>query len=158
MKRFRFSLKAVLTLRQRQERLALETYSQTLTRRHEAQGRLTSVERDLENAWTELREYQQGDASAYELAAASNFCEFQDERRLQAVEALRDAQKAVDAAWKQLVFARQRREAVEKYRQRQHAVHRHTAQCEDQKLLDELAQRRAGIIGAWSLNVLPSEA
>jgi flagellar export protein FliJ len=96
--------------------------------------------------------------SAERLRRATDFCQFLDEQRQLAATAVQTAQQAVDAAWKKLVVARQRREAVEKYRQRQWAAHRAAAQREDQKLLDEVAQRRAASgVSAWGLGPVLQE-
>ena len=150
MKRFRFSLQAVHTLRQRQEQVALEAYSRALRARQLARDRLQAVERELELAWAARRACQSQPAPAARLRAANEFCAFLDDQRLAAASHLRTAQQAVDAAWKKLVLARQRREAVEKYRQRQWREHQAATQRAEQKWLDEIAQRRAVVAGAWA--------
>src|SRR6185436_18232796 len=47
MKKFQFKLQAVLTLRQREEQVALEGYSRALQSRQAAAERLAEIERDL---------------------------------------------------------------------------------------------------------------
>lgn len=159
MKRFRFSLQAVHTLRQRLEQVALEAYSQTLLRRQQVLARLQAIDFGLELAWAALRTWQTQDMAAAELRAAHEFCALLSEQKKETAGQLREAQQLVDVAWKKLVLARQRREGVEKYRQRQWAAYQVAAQREDQKLLDEVAQRRAAGInaGAWSLQPVLAE-
>ena len=157
MKRFRFSLQAVQTLRQRLERVAFEAYSQTLVRRQQALDGLQAADRTLALTWVALREYQLEGATAASLAAGNDYCQVLDARRQEAAVAVREAQKAVDVAWKKLVVARQRREAVEKYRQRRWGEYQRAVLREDQKILDEIAQRRVALTAEWSLHALPTE-
>jgi flagellar biosynthesis chaperone FliJ len=118
MKKFRFSLQALQTLRQRQEHDALERYGAAVQTRTRATLELTAAQRQLEIGWELLREAMSGQSTLGTLTQLKAYCERVEEQRQQCLSAVEAAQALVVKAWEALLFARQ------------------------QKALDELANRR----------------
>jgi flagellar export protein FliJ len=155
MKRFRFSLQAVQTIRQRQERLALQHYTDSANARRAAEEQLRVARNDVSAAWAASREQLTSTTlSADAIAQMRNFCRLREERERQCEAQLREAAKLLEAAWKKLVTARQRREAVEKFYQRQRRRYDRDCERESEKTLDEIAHRRPLAMPAWSLTAL----
>ena len=154
MKRFRFNLQAVLVLRQRQEQLARELYARTETARRQAAAELAFAERQRDGAWAISREQLQKGATADLLWQLGRYCDGLEQRRAACAVALHEAYKATDLAWKKLVLARRRREAVVKYRERRWAGYLRQCRREEQILLDEIAQHRTTALAELGLNAV----
>ena len=154
MKRFRFSLQAVQTLRQRQEQVALQQYTETLVTRRAAEDQLRSARNDVTAAWSASREQLSSSVSADAIVQMRNFCRLREERHRHCETQLHEADKALELSWKRLVIARQRREAVEKFYRRQRRTHDYACEREAEKLLDEIAHNRPLNSAAWNLTAL----
>lgn len=141
MKRFRFSLQALFTVRQRQEQQTLEVYARALAAQQQAADRLCKTERECEQVWQLSRQRRASAAPAAHLAQMEDYCHVMEEFRKRCAEALRQARQATSAALKKFLAARQAREAVDKFRTRQRERHDHEARREEQKMIDEGAQR-----------------
>ena len=72
------------------------------------------------------------------------------ERRAQLTRELSDAQRLVEAAARQLVLATQRREVLERLRDRQRRAYDYLTARTEQKLLDETSGRTRSVLGALS--------
>jgi len=72
-----------------------------------------------------------------------------EERRAGQVLELDEARRTAEEAWRLLVIATQRREALERLRRRQRIVHVAQAARVEQKILDELAGRGSKLADAW---------
>jgi flagellar export protein FliJ len=145
MKRFRFTLQALLTVLQQREQGALEVYARALAERQRAVERLHEAQRQCEEAWELGRDRMVAGAPAAHLLQVEQYCREMKELELRCVEVAQQAQRMVDGSLEKLIEARQAREAVEKFRSRQHDHYDHEVRREEQKLLDDLAQR-AGVI------------
>lgn len=142
MKAFRFTLQAILTLRQRQEQVCLEQYGQAVQAREQALARLEAVQAELESAWAHRRALQTAGAPLARLIQADDWCQTVDARRTACAAALREAQSQVAAAWSRFLAARRQREGVEKYRARQKRRYDLDCQREEQRILDDLNTSR----------------
>lgn len=143
MKPFRFSLQAVLTVRQRQEREALERYAAALMDRRKAGEALEAVEQELARGADVLRGRLAVSVPAGDVAQHQNHLRDIDARRAQAAAALRAADQAVAPALKAMLEARRQREVVEQCRDKQRLRHQRDLWAAEAKLIDELALRRA---------------
>jgi len=143
MKRFRFTLQAVLTVRDRQEQAAREQYAQAVARQHDARDRLRVAEREVAAAADRQREQTQAGAVAAELRAAVAYVRAAEERRQQCAGELAAADQRVRRELEAWLAARQKREAVERLRQRQWQRYRGAVAAQEQKELDELATQRS---------------
>lgn len=142
MKSFRFSLQAVLTLRQRQERFALEAHAAALLARHQALERVRLAERELSAAWSELRRRQDTGCSAAELAQASAFSQSLSRRRDEVISALALSERGVNVSLKNLLEMRRQREIVDACHDKQKVAHQREMARQQNRLLDDLAGRR----------------
>jgi flagellar FliJ protein len=143
MKRFRFSLQAVLTVRQRQEQVALERLAEAIAARQLAIDRLNEVQQACKNAWALSRERTAAGAPAAHLAQLHDYCHDLEQLQKDCEQAVQAAQRVVDQKWEKLVAARQAREAVDKLLERQRERYDRELQREEQKMLDDMTSQRA---------------
>ena|SRR2546425_7944684 len=143
MKRFRFSLEAVLTVRQRAEREALASYAESLLARERALERLAVLHHELSATWTHLRQELAAGCAAGRLDQLRHYCRGLEEELTRREEAVGHAERAVNHALRKMLSARQQREVVDKFRDQQRAQYDRKLTRENQKFLDELASQRA---------------
>jgi len=153
MKVFRFSLEAVRTLRQRKEQEAMEQYSRALLARQQVLDLLEAIEERISRNFARMRELLAGGCSAGQAAQAQSYHRSLEKHRDDCVAALGLAERRVQAAFKAMLAARQRREAVEVYRDKQRAAHSRLEWREEQKIQDEFALRRV-----TALNPVPTQS
>jgi flagellar export protein FliJ len=142
MKAFRFTLEAVRTLRQRQEQEALETYARALLARQQVLESLEDMNQRIVRDYAHMRQLRAGRCTAAQAAQAQNFHASLEKKRDDCLAALGQAERQVNAASHAMLAARQQREMVDVYREKQHAVHQRLELREEQKILDEFAIRR----------------
>lgn len=151
MKKFHFTLQALQTLRERQEKSALELYAQAVTARQLALENLESVMRHCEESWSFCRAEMARGAEAAQIARMEAYCRTVEEQRARCAAEAQAAQRVMDQRWQKLVLARRDREAVERYRDHQHARYERELQRDEQKALDDLAGRRGSGEWFWKL-------
>ena len=142
MKAFRFTLEAVRTLRQRQENEALEAYAGALLARQQILDALAALEEQIARDFARTRQLLANSCTAAQAAQAQNYHRSLENKREESVIALGLAERRVHAASQAMLAARQQREIVDTFREKQHAVHQRLELREEQKLLDEFAGRR----------------
>ncbi|MGH9592816.1 MAG: flagellar export protein FliJ [Bryobacteraceae bacterium] len=156
MKAFRFTLEAVQTLRKRQEHQATELYVRSMLARQQAADLVESVREQILINQREMNRLLSAGCTASAAFQASTYQCALEKRLDERILALSQAERRVNAAFQAMLSARRQTKIVEKYRQKQLAHHQRNALREDQKLLDDLASRRAGSILSWnSPEVLP---
>ncbi|MGA2175606.1 MAG: flagellar export protein FliJ [Verrucomicrobiota bacterium] len=148
MKAFRFTLEAVRTVRQRQENDALELYARALLARQQVLDALEAVDGRINDDWSHIRQLLANGCSAAQAAQAHRFHRSLEKERDDCVAALGQAERRVQSASQAMLAARQQREIVETYREKQHLRHQRLEAREEQKLLDEFAVRRVTAIHA----------
>lgn len=141
MKHFRFTLQALLTVRQREERDALENYARKLQTRQQALDDLAAIENDLALAWNDLRHQMIEGTHAAALLQRQAHCHHLGQQREQRLTLLSQAEEAANLALLTVLTARQNREVVEKFLDQQRKNYQRECNREEQKLLDELAHR-----------------
>lgn len=139
MKPFRFTLQALLTVREREERAAFELYARTLQLRQQAFDDLTAVESDLAAARVELRHQMVKGGPVAGLLQRQSHCHQLGEQREPLADALARAEKAARLALLHMITAQQNREVVDKFLETQQKNYQRDCTREEQKLLDELA-------------------
>ena len=149
MKRFRFTLQALHTLRQRQENVALEHYGAALLHRQDALRLLQRAENDLAQTWLDLQQHLQAGCDAALALQARSLCAAVEERRTRAHQDLGQAELDVQRTFAAMIEARRQREIVDKLHDRQLRAHEHAAAVTEHKLLDELALRRLPAALDW---------
>lgn len=144
MRRFRSTLQALLTVRQRQERLAMERYSEALQSRQRAAAALSTADQVRVQASEHLKQRLSSGMQAAEAMREQAHYKVLESKRDAAQHALTVAENGIPAALKAMLTARQQREAVEECITRQRERHQRDQQNQERKLLDELALRRRG--------------
>jgi flagellar export protein FliJ len=150
MKAFHFTLEAVRTLRQRQEQATMEQYAQALLVRQQALDRLAAAQNELTVCAENLRAKLIAGCTASDAAQANEYHRSLARRRDECGAQLGLAERRVNAALQAMLGARQQREIVDKYFDKQKSRHQREVLREEQKLLDDLAGRRGNSILTWN--------
>lgn len=149
MKAFRFSLQAILTLREEREQEAQRHYARMLRAVQAVNAELAAVDRQLTALAAEQQARLGTGLMANELERLGNYRVVLEERLGILQRDLARAQQASDLAKDALIKATQSRQALENYRQKLHRAYDYTLAREEQKLLDDLAGRASTLAGAW---------
>jgi flagellar FliJ protein len=149
MKAFRFSLQAILTLREEREREAQRHYARMLRAVEAVQSDLAGVQQHLTTLAAEQQARLRTGLPANELERLGHYRVVLEERRIRLQQELVRAQQAADLAQASLIKATQAREALENYRQKLHRAYDYTLARDEQKLLDDLAGRTSTFASAW---------
>ena len=142
MKAFKFTLEAVRTLRTRQEKNALEQYGKAVKTREQAVALLWKAREELGKIFQERMNLSEG-AAASDLAQLERWTGEVATRERECLQNVQLASMRVEDAWQDLLKARQEREIVEKFLDRQRERYDRALDREEQKSLDELASRQA---------------
>jgi flagellar export protein FliJ len=142
MKRFKFSLQAVQTVRERSARTALEAYARALRDLTEAEHTLEAAERALKQQIEDWRRAMKSGFSPSEMLQHEHARTMLEARRNERAQALRDANKAVVEAQGAFQLARQKCDVVERFHERQRRDFTLAGLKEEQHLLDEMAASR----------------
>jgi flagellar export protein FliJ len=140
MKAFQFTLQAVRTVREREERRTLQQYSQALRLLDEAKQKLDSAEKELETGWRELRQARATQGPA-EMMRLQDYCQTVEKRLTECRQALALAKSNAGRAFLKYLTAHQKRVLVEKHWENQKKRHDEEQRRREQKALDELARR-----------------
>lgn len=143
MKAFQFTLEGVRTLRQRQENDALEQYARSLAARQQAIDAVDAARDRIQTHWAEMRKQLSRSCAAQQVTQMQDHYRVLERRQQECVVGLRAAERAVNAASQLMLFARQQREIVDTYRDKQLARHQKLEAQMEQKISDEFAARRA---------------
>jgi flagellar export protein FliJ len=152
MKAFHFTLEAVRTLRLREEQEASNQYAKTLVARQQVIDKLHSLQRQLDQGWNDLRQGLTRGCSASFAAQAHLYHRSLEKRRDECNAELGVAERRVNAALQIMLRAKQQREVVDKFYEKQKDAHQREVNRDEQKLLDELAGRRAASLFAFHGN------
>lgn len=149
MKPFRFPLKAVLTLRTRMEREALEAYARALADLRQTEEALDALQRERVEVMARLREATILGSVAAELMRMRHYQRYLRRQEGFCLEAIQQAKQVARRALEKVLAARQQREAVEHLRARHLDRHRRAQEREDQRLLDERAVMNNTAVLSW---------
>ena len=152
MRAFRFSLQALHTLRLRKEHQAMEEYARTLLERARLTEQLQLSERALAAAQWEWQQHLTGGCTAAQMVHYQLHCRDLASRRDKNAVLAQAAERRAEAALQAMMVARQEREAVDKFFERQRAVYDRALNSSEQKFLDELVQRRPEVVRSASSN------
>ena len=81
MKAFKFSLQALLTLREQEEQAALHAYARKLSAQERAVSAFHAVEDELSQAWNNFHQRMENGSPAVDLAQLQRFCTSTEMRR-----------------------------------------------------------------------------
>jgi flagellar export protein FliJ len=155
MKPFRFRLQSLLSLREREERKALEAFAAALCEAELSESRLRATQTRINDHWNAAAETLRSGCAPAELQSWQSFGQIlvREEARLRA--AAVTASEAASLARRALMAARQRREVVEALKTRHRETHERESLHEEQMLLDDIAQRsRKPAFGGFEVAVL----
>lgn len=142
MKPFKFSLAAVQTVRQREEQRALDAYLAALRQLEAAKNRLQDLEQELTAAWAAFRQaVLDPRACAAELAQVHAYCDGLLKRRRELETALKAARATANRTFARYLAAHLACTAIQHCYERQKRQHLRQALRQEQKALDDLAQR-----------------
>lgn len=149
MKAFRFPLQAVLTLREQDEQTAQQRCAAAYAAVKAAAASLRAVDAAIAAAEDSRRCQLVAGTTGDRLEQARRYTTLLSERRSRLGHELAEACRLAEEAWRQLIAATQRREALERLRGRQRRLHDYHAARAEQKLLDEIAGRGPSLAEAW---------
>ena len=129
----------------------MERYGLALTEVNRCKKALADI--DLEVQW--LQEESQrcllkGAFSAH-IVQQQLYGSHMEECRKKAAEAITVSEQKANQAMQAMLLARQEREIVDKFREKQRAIYDRSMTVEEQKLLDELAGRRTESVLSWKM-------
>lgn len=153
MKRFRFSLQALRTLRLHQEQRALRLFGLAIAARAQATRDLEEARRHCDAGWQANRQSMNAGVTAAELVRLAAYCRTMEQLQRLAEANLSRAQRTVDERWEKLLIIRQQREAVDKYYQRLRGAYERHLSREEQKALDDMAYQRPAAAVAWKTDI-----
>jgi flagellar protein FliJ len=156
MKRFRFSLAALKTQRERREQEALEVYAGAVRTEQRVQAELEALTRNLESEWDSGRRLLVAGVPANEFVQLQNYCQAIERRRREKENELALARQALRQKLHLFMAAKQKREVVDKFLEKQRRRHALDCQREEQKMLDELASqhKESGAAASLTMNDL----
>ena len=142
MKPFQFSLNTVLDVRSNEEQIAREVQAVAQEALEAILMQRRSVEEAIESNLSACRQAFDGQVKSgiiAQLQSALRELRVQLETLEPEVQRL---QEEADAKWQELLQARQRREALEKLKDKQHSVHLKHEEFTEQQAIDEMALLR----------------
>jgi flagellar export protein FliJ len=145
MKRFRFALESVRTLREQKEREAQQRYAERVRACQAAATRLQVLELERESCWRLVREQVLARTTAQALAHSGAYAGAIEERRQQAQADLRAAQQRLEEAQAVLNRASRDHDGMKRHRDKLLRAHRRAEERGEQKFLDELGGRAAAL-------------
>ena len=143
MKRFEFNLQSVRDLRDSEESRARAEYAQAMRLMEAFNIRRREIEQAIEDNLKECRE-ECGRPTRSDLLTSLRDMLVALKDRIKALEPEEaELKKLVAGKWQNLVTARQKREALDKLRDKQKRAHDHQSARHEQKDIDEMATQRA---------------
>jgi flagellar export protein FliJ len=151
MKPYKFGLKAVQKIRRREEERALESYAQALRDRDQAVAQVRVAEQALAAEQSDWQRSPGAGCLAGALAVRSAGCQLLARRLEGCLRALVESERVLDQRWQDMLRTRQRSEALTQLDVQARHAHKIATDKEQQKFLDELAQRCGSTRAAWRL-------
>jgi flagellar export protein FliJ len=143
MKPFKFTLEPLRTVRQRQERQAMEAYAMALFERARALKQVQFAERVLAAAQADWKSSANEGCPAADMSRHALHCHSLAGKYVEQQSLFDIAERTTCTRLKEMLLARQQCQAVDKFLVRQRLAYDRELTRQDQKFIDELAQRRA---------------
>jgi len=143
MKRFEFNLQSVRDLRDSEESHSRAEYAQAMRLMEAFNMRRREIEQAIEDNLKESRQ-ECGRPTRSDLLTSLRDMLVALKDRIKALEPEEaELKKLVGSKWEKLVAARQKREALDKLRDKQKQAYDHQSERHEQKVIDEMATQRA---------------
>lgn len=147
MKKFRFSMEAVRFLKNKIEEEAAQKHAKALVTVSKARTELSETEKELNAA--ALMQFSTKKSSAQELMQLNHYIAALEKLRRERLERCLLAEKEATLARAALEKAAREREILDRVHEHQRKTHRFHVAQQEQKWMDELAQKvRRGILAA----------
>jgi flagellar export protein FliJ len=148
MKKFKFSMEAVRLLKNKIEEEAAQKHARALVQVGKAKAELAETERELNAA--ALMQFSTGKKTpAQELVQLSQFIATLEKLRRERLERCLHAEKDATLARAALEKAAREREILDRVHEHQHATHKFHVARQEQKWMDEIAQKmKRGLLAA----------
>jgi flagellar export protein FliJ len=143
MKRFRFPLQAVMTIRVNAEAKALEAFAQAQTEVQKIQLRQQAIQREIAGGFGTRTEWLHKSVSSEEIQKLQQGIRMLQEAMRRCQAELQKAQAVLEAKKKILLETRQQREIIDKLYDKQLANHNAQIAQTEQRLLDDFATMRS---------------
>ena len=148
MKKFKFSMEAVRLLKNKIEDEAAQKHARTLVQVGKAKADLAETEREL-NAAALMQFSASKKTPAQELAQLNHYISALEKLRRERLERCLHAEKDATLARAALEKAAREREILDRVHEHQHSLHRFHVARQEQKWMDEIAQKmKRGLLAA----------
>lgn len=147
MKAFHFSLEPLRVLRQQKEQLAQQEYARALEACHQAECQLQEAVTELAAGWTLCNQELERGTTSDRLAGLQTWCAVLKTRRDKCETSLNEARRAAALALQKMTVAVRERETLDRFYEKSRREYARKVECEEQKLLDELAVQLSGAPG-----------
>ena len=141
MKPFKFTLQALLILREQEEQTALTNYGQALLSRERAISAARSARDELTQAWGQFHDRLSAKCSAVELSQMKQWCQGLEQQLHELDTAAHIARAQAKEAFLKLLAARQARAVLEQLSAKQKKRHLRAKRKKEQKALDNTPAR-----------------
>jgi flagellar export protein FliJ len=142
MKRFKFALQPIRVLREQKERTTQQRFAETTRVCEEAAYQFQEASEALAAGWAALCDELSAGAAASKLMRSRAWCSVLEHRQKERTDALNNARRVMDEAWREMMLATRDREALDRYHDKSRRAYERDGQREEQKTLDELGVRR----------------
>lgn len=142
MKKFRFSLEALKTVRESAASKALEHYARAVHAQTEAEAGLKAADHALSHHLERWRKAMSRGFSPQEIISLGHSRSVLENKRNERAQALRDAAAKAQKALAEFQLAQQKSDVVERFHDRKRHEFNLAALKEEQHFLDELATTR----------------
>jgi len=148
MKKFKFSMEAVRLLKNKIEEEAAQKHARALVQVGKAKADLAETEREL-NAAALMQFSASKKTPAQELVQLNQYISALEKLRRERLERCLHAEKDATLARAALEKAAREREILDRVHEHQHSVHRFHVARQEQKWMDEIAQKmKRGLLAA----------
>jgi flagellar export protein FliJ len=142
MKKFRFSLEALKTVRESAASKALENYARTVHAQADAEAALKAADQTVANHLQQWRKAMSRGFSPAEIISLGHSRTVLENKRNERAQALKDAAGKAQKALAEFQLAQQKSDVVERFHDRKRHEFNLSALKEEQHFLDELATTR----------------
>ena len=138
-----------MTLREREEQIALQEYARSLRHLEEARRKLEHAQNELAQAQARVQQRFLSAGPAIQLAQMQEFCASMEKKSLECQYTVRVAQNKSQQAFTRLVAARQAKTVVTKYFETQKKRHQERRRKQEHAAVDDMVNASGSAL--WSL-------
>jgi len=148
VKRFKYKLEAVLTLRKQAQQAALERYARALAEEHQLRAGMSRIDEELEQLIQALRQQLTASPCMESVRAIHQAQELVADRRHDQAQALQESQSKSTELMKEFIDAKQEADRMVGHQDQQKQDHQREQDQLEQKLMDDLINQRFRLAGS----------